>query len=103
MIDFLYADADAERAATPEVAASLERVADEAARLGDPGLERAAAARLSQVWRICGNEAAAAAAIERAARAMSVIEAGLSKDMAEVFAAHPRNAALRQVLEARGV
>ena len=101
VIDFLYADAAAESAATPEVVASLERVADEAARLGDPGLERAAAARLSQVWRICGNESAAAAAIERAARAMAVIETGLSKDMAEVFAAHPRNAALRQVLEAR--
>ncbi len=103
VIDFLYADADAEREPTPAVAASLERVADEAARLGDPGLERAASARLAQVWRARGDESAAAAAIERAARAMAVIEAGLSKDMAEAFAAHPRNAPLRQVLEARGV
>ncbi|HET6362321.1 MAG TPA: adenylate/guanylate cyclase domain-containing protein [Gemmatimonadota bacterium] len=101
VIDFLYADAGAERDPTSGIAASLERVADEAARLADPGLERAAAARLSQVWRILGDEAAAAAAIDRAARAMAVIEAGLSKDMAEAFAAHPRNASLRQVLEAR--
>ncbi len=103
VIDFLTADADAERGPTPAVAAALERVTNEAARLGDPGLERAAAARLAQVWRICGDDAAAAAAIERAARAMNVIEAGLSKDMAEAFAAHPRNATLRQVLEAREV
>jgi tetratricopeptide (TPR) repeat protein len=103
VMDFLYADADAERDPTPEIAVSLERVAEEAARLGDPGLERAAAERLAQVWRICGDHAEAAAATERAARAMAVIETGLSKDMAEAFAAHPRNATLRQVLEAREV
>ena len=101
VIDFLYADAAAERDPKEAVAAALERAADEAARLGDPGLERAAAARLAQVWRMRGDEAAAAAASERAARAMTVIESGLSKDMAEAFAAHPRNAILRQVLEAR--
>ena len=103
VIDFLYADADAERDPTSTAAAVLERVADEAARLGDPGLERAAAERASRVWLVCGDDAAAAAAIVRAAHAMEVIEAGLSKDMAEAFAAHPRNAALRKALEARGV
>jgi adenylate cyclase len=101
VIDYLYADAAGERDPTPEVAMSLDRVADEAARLRDPGLERAAAERSWEVWRACGDEAAAAAAIERAARAMAVIEAGLSKDMAEVFVAHPRNAALRQARQAR--
>ena len=95
VIDYLNADAAAELAPTPEIAAALERVADEAARLGDPGLERAAAERMAQVWRACGNETALVAAVVRAARAMSVLEAGLSKDLAAEFAAHPSNAALR--------
>ncbi|MGH7606227.1 MAG: tetratricopeptide repeat protein, partial [Gemmatimonadales bacterium] len=102
VIGYLHADAAAEREPTPEVAAALERVADEAARLGDPGLERAAAERLAQVWRACGDEAASVTAIERAAQAMAAVEAGLPKDLAEAFAAHPRNAVLRQVLDAPG-
>lgn len=102
LIGYLNADAAAEMGATPDAAAALERVADEAARLGEPGLERAAAERLAEVWQVCGNEAAHTAAIERAARAMAAIEDGLSKDMAEEFATHPRNAALRLVAIAPG-
>ena len=100
VIGYLNADAAAEREPTPEAAAALEFVADEAARLGDPGLERAAAERLAEVWRSCGDEAAHASALERAAHAMAAIEKELSKDLAEEFAAHPRNAALRQATEA---
>lgn len=100
VIGYLNADAAAGLEPTPEVAAALERVADEAARLGDPGLERAAAERMAEVWRACGDEAAHATAIERAACAMTALEAGLPKDLAEGFAAHPRNAALRQAADA---
>jgi class 3 adenylate cyclase/tetratricopeptide (TPR) repeat protein len=95
VIDYLRADANAELEPTPAAAAGLERVADEAARLGDFALERATAERLAEVRLACGDEAGHAAALERAARAMAVIEHGLPKDLAEEFAAHPRNAALR--------
>lgn len=95
VIAYLRADAAAERDPSPAAAAELERVADEAARLGDPGLERAAAERLAEVRRASGDEAAHAEALERAARAMTAVEQGLPRDLAEEFAAHPRNAALR--------
>jgi tetratricopeptide (TPR) repeat protein len=95
MIGYLRADAAAELEPTPAVAAALERVADVAARLGDVGLERAAAERLAEVSRACGDEAAHAKALEQAARAMAAVEHGLPKDLAEEFAAHPRNASLR--------
>ena len=102
MISYLKADAAAEREPTVEAALALERVADQAARLGEPGLERAAAERLAEIWRACGNEAAYRSAIARAARAMEAIEDGLSKDLAEEFAAHPRNEALRRAAAACG-
>jgi tetratricopeptide (TPR) repeat protein len=100
VIGYLYADAMAEL--NPALGATeLERVAGEAARLGDFALERAAAERLAELWLARGDEARHAVALERAARAMAMIENGLPKDLAESFAAHPRNASLRQVLEAR--
>ena len=95
VIEYLRADAVAELEPTPAAATGLERVANEAARLGDFALERAAAERLAEVRLACGDEPGHAAALERAARAMAVMEQGLPKDMAEEFAAHPRNAALR--------
>ncbi len=101
MIEYLHADAAAELDPTPAAAARLERVSDEAARLGDFALERASAERVAELRLARGDEAGHAAALERAARAMAVIENGLPKDLAEAFAAHPRNAALRRVLEAR--
>src|SRR5688500_10863257 len=101
VIEYLHADAAAELDPTPEAAARLERVSDEAARLGDFALERAAAEGVAELRLARGDEAGHAAALERAARAMAVIENGLPKDLAEAFAAHPRNEALRRLLEAR--
>ena len=101
VIEYLHADAAAELDPTPAAAARLERVSDEAARLGDFALERAAAERVAELRLARGDETGYAAALERAARAMAVIENGLPKDLAEAFAAQPPNAALRRVLEAR--
>jgi class 3 adenylate cyclase/tetratricopeptide (TPR) repeat protein len=96
VIGFLRADAESRRRPSPAAAESLGRAADEAARLGDAPLERAAAERMAAVWKACGDAAAHDVALDRAARAMADFEDGLSADLAEAFAAHPRNAALRK-------
>lgn len=99
VIAYLDADAIAAREPTPDVATALMRVADEATRLGDSCLERAAAERSAEVSLACGEEAAHRTALERAARAMSAFKDGLSKDLADEFTAHPRNAVVCQAAD----
>jgi class 3 adenylate cyclase/tetratricopeptide (TPR) repeat protein len=102
-VDWLNADAEAERSPGPDAAEALGRVADRATEIGDPGLERAAAERQAEVFGLLGNQPGAAVALERALRAITILERHLPSDLRGSFAAHPRNVALRDAaLAARG-
>jgi tetratricopeptide (TPR) repeat protein len=95
LLRYLNADADAERELSADVATALETAGEEAARLGDVCLERAAFERAARVWRGLGDSTREEKALARAAAALEALEAGLPEDLRAAFAAHPRNRALR--------
>ncbi len=95
---YLAADADAARRPDAEAARALGRAGEAAAALGETALERAAFERQAEIWRELGAEEEAARGLRRAGRAMAELEARLPEEAREAFAAHPRNALLREAV-----
>lgn len=96
VVEYLTADAMAEREPGEEAARALEAAGETAAGLECRAIERAAFERAASLWEAMGDGKARERALERAARAMAALEAFLPADLREPFAAHSRNAALRE-------
>ncbi len=103
LLRYLNADRGALREATAELAVELAEVADDAAQMGIPSLERAAAERLADVQKRLGERQAASVAAARAARAMHALSRNLPPDFRSAFLEHPRNASLEARLGRAGI